>query len=468
MKRHTLLFLIIFLSLLYTKASELNKHRIIVLTDIENEPDDAESLVRFLLYCNQWDVEGLIATTSCWQQDKIADWRIYEILEAYEKVQRNLLIHEPGYPEASELRSLVKKGRPEFGMSAVGIGKNSEGSDWIVSILEKEDDRPVWILVWGGANTLAQALWQIQSTKPVSEVKRLTDKLRVYTISDQDDSGPWIRRTFPNIFYIVSPGFQENGGEGYFHATWIGISGERHYKFPSGADTNLILNPWVDKHVQNNHGPLGKEYPDIAYAMEGDTPSFLFLINNGLNAPGHPNWGSWGGRYALYTPAMQKFFHEQETRPIWTNTDDMVWIKGKCYLNNQATIWRWRDAYQNDFAARMDWCIQNYEDANHPPILELSHKNVITVYSGDSCILDATPSHDPDKDKLSFHWFHYGEPGTIVEAIPIDHEYKSKATIIAPKVNKPEDGHIILEVKDDGIPSLTRYERIIINILPKN
>ena len=97
---------------LVAQTTEL-KPRIIVLTDIENEPDDAMSLVRFLTYSNQWDVEGLIATTSVHQQNEIATWRIREILEAYGKVQDNLLLHEPGFPEVDYLYSVVSEGRKD-------------------------------------------------------------------------------------------------------------------------------------------------------------------------------------------------------------------------------------------------------------------------------------------------------------------------------------------------------------------
>ena len=461
-----LTFLIVFCLSVSLFGQNPQKHRIIVLTDIENEPDDAQSLVRFLLYSNQWDTEGIIATTSCWQRDKIADWRIYEILDAYEKVRPNLLKHESGYPETRFLRGIVKRGYPDYGMNAVGEGKSSEGSDWIISVLEKPDDRPVWVLIWGGANTLAQALWQIDMTKTPTEKEQMINKLRVYTISDQDDSGPWIRKTFPDLFYIVSPGYQENGGKGYFYATWIGISGERHYKFPGGADTNLILNPWIDKHIQNGHGPLGTEYPDIAYAMEGDTPSFLYLIQNGLNKPEKPDWGSWGGRYELYTPHYKKFFHEPETRPIWTNTDDMVWVDGKCYVNEQATIWRWREAFQHDFAARMDWCVNDYVNANHPPVAALNHEKTIIVKAGGTALLDASKSSDPDNHQLSYHWFHYRDPGTFVGDIEISNNRSPKSEFIAPEVSKPVDTHIILEVTDQGEPGLTRYQRVIVNVLP--
>ena len=132
-----------------------DKPRVIVLTDIENEPDDAESLVRFLTYSNQFDVEGIIATTSVWLRDKTAEWRIHEILEAYKEVQPNLLKHEEGYPSYEELRARTKVGIPEYGMKGVGEGKDSEGSDWIIQALKKDDPRPLWVLAWGGPNCLA-------------------------------------------------------------------------------------------------------------------------------------------------------------------------------------------------------------------------------------------------------------------------------------------------------------------------
>lgn len=443
-----------------------NEYRVLVLTDIENEPDDAQSLVRFLTYSNQWDIEGLIATTSCWQRDKIADWRILEIIEAYGKVRENLLLHEDGYPSQERLASKVKKGIPEFGMSGVGKGKDSEGSDWIIEVLEKPDKRPVWILSWGGINTLAQAMWKLEMTRTQEELDPLISKIRVYTISDQDDAGPWLRKTFPRMFYIVSPGFHENGGDAYFHATWTGISGERLYKFPSGADTSLILNPWVEDNI-SSHGPLGAQYPEIKYTMEGDTPTFLSLINNGLNDPENPQYGAWGGRYELYTPRTRPWFYQPETRPIWTDTEDMIWVKGQCYVSPQATIWRWRQAYQNDFAARMDWTIKPYDEANHPPIPKLAHEEVLTVHSGEAVTLDAEGSMDPDNHELKFNWMWYKEAGNCLHKISIVDANSKKASFIAPHVSHPQTIHIILSVTDLGLPALTRYKRIIINILPE-
>jgi hypothetical protein len=153
------------------------RHRVVVLTDIEADPDDTQSLIRFLLYCNEWDVEGLIATTSIHQQARVAPESILKVLEAYKKVQPNLLKHEKGYPSYDQLKPLVKKGLAVYGMNGVGEGKDSEGSNWIVKMLEKNDERPVWFCVWGGPSTLAQALWKIKNTKPAMEAEKCTRKL---------------------------------------------------------------------------------------------------------------------------------------------------------------------------------------------------------------------------------------------------------------------------------------------------
>src|SRR5581483_2214916 len=115
-------------------------------------------------------------------------------------------------------------------------------------------------------NTLAQALYKLRATKSPAETDRLVAKLRVYTISDQDDAGHWIRKNFPKLFYIVTP-----GGD-YSSATWTGIN-----TFITGIDNTTISNHWLAEHIQQHHGPMGAAYPDIAYAMEGDTPSFLAL-----------------------------------------------------------------------------------------------------------------------------------------------------------------------------------------------
>lgn len=466
----TMLAFIVSVNLIYGQSAEI-KPRVFVLTDVENEPDDAQSLVRFLTYSNQLDVEGIIATTSCWQRDKIADWRIHDIIDAYGQVKSNFEIHEKGYPSYEYMKSIVKKGIPKFGLTGVGEGNDSEGSEWLIQCLRKDDPRPVYIQAWGGANVLAQALWKMERTLSVSEQDKIINKIRVYTISDQDDCGTWIRKNYPKIFYIVSPGYEENGGGQYHYATWVGISGDKFHGRFNGPDFSIVDNPWLDKNIRQNHGPLGAKHPHTEYLMEGDSPSFLGLVNNGLNNPEHPDYGGWGGRYELYIPAFKKYMYEPETRSIWTDTQDEVWsdITGQFHTSNQATIWRWREAYQNDFAARIDWSnTPEYSKANHPPVVKLGYGNEIIVHSGDKVILSGVGSVDPDGDKLDYNWIYYREAGTLnIFGLKLEDSDKQVASFIAPDVKLSKTMHVILAVTDNGSPKLTRYQRVIVNVLPK-
>src|SRR5690606_32253411 len=137
------------------------------------------------------------------------------------------------------------------------------GSEWIIQKVD-EDEKPLWVLVWGGPNCLAQALWKVRMTRSAAELEKFVLKLRVYTISDQDDSGPWIRSTFPSLFYIASPGTHDNYA--YHSATWTGISGDYFHGRFSGADFDIVDNPWLDEHIRSK-GPLGAEYPQTTFLM---------------------------------------------------------------------------------------------------------------------------------------------------------------------------------------------------------
>lgn len=447
--------------------STAERLRVFVLTDIEADPDDSQSLVRFLTYSNEWDTEGIVATTSIHQKNMVAPESVLSIIDAYGKTFDNMKKHAEGYPTPEDLKAKVKQGLPVYGMQGVGGSKDSEGSEWLIQVLEKEDDRPLWVCVWGGSNVLAQALWKIRKTKSKAEAARLVKKLRVYTISDQDDSGPWMRETFPDLFYICTPGYT------YGNATWIGIAG----KFP-GSNQEVVSNEWLAEHIQQGHGPLGASYPDVAYIMEGDTPSFLYLIPNGLNQPDLPNFGGWGGRYEHYIPELQPQpttrpnwpETEQETRPLWTNTSDSIYLEEKdtSVVSNYATIWRWREEFQNDFSARMDWTVKTFDEANHPPVPALAHNEQLSVQSGEDFYLNAAGTSDPDGDSMSYYWFQYREAGSYPEvdnfAPYASNIYRLRVT--APEVNQEETIHFILKVTDKGTPALTRYKRVIVTVLP--
>ena len=449
------------------RFERLEKPRVIVLTDITNEPDDEESMVRFLVYSDQYDVKGMIATTSVWLRDKVRPGKIRERVEAFGQVRENLLRHAPGYPTAEQLLSVIKTGIPEFGMEGVGSGKSSEGSRHIIEVVDRADERPVWISVWGGANCLAQALWDVQHTRSEAELQTFVSKLRVYTISDQDDSGRWLRTTFPGLFYIVTP--SSVGHREYYKATWTGISGDRRYQNGPMHQFDLVDNPWLEANIIKGHGPLGALYPKLAYIMEGDTPSFLGLISNGLGSRKSPAYGGWGGRYVLYQSYA-------ETQPIWTNAegcqDTVVADSGVQYTSAQATIWRWREAYQHDFAARMDWCVaRTYQEANHNPVAVFAGDRTralayVSVKAGQPVVLDATGTYDPDADGLSYRWFVYGEAGSYEGVVKIEDEKTIRAHLTAPKTNAPTTVHVILQVKDDGEPCLYSYRRIVLEVEP--
>lgn len=474
--RIIILFMLFSLPFNFLFGQGNQKDRVIILTDIEADPDDTQSLVRLFLYSNQIDIKGIIATTSCWLTSNVHPESIERVIKAYGKIHLNLLKHEAGFPDAKTLSALVKKGLPKYGMTGVADGMDSEGSEWIIKVLEEDDNRPLWISTWGGVNTLAQALYKIKNTKSEQEEKRLISKLRVYTISDQDDSGIWIRNNFPDLFYIVSP------GDDYGSATWTGIN-----SVIKGIDNSTISNSWIAQNIQQNHGPLGAMYPDVAWGVEGDTPAFLSLIPNGLNVSEHPEWGGWGGRYELSKPDFSKTKKggsivdiAPETRVIWTNAIDhytpyllnefgrSVKQDSVSFTNDKVSLWRWRDDFQNDFAARMDWCLKSYEEVNHPPVVLLSHPDQITVKSGEDFTLDAFNTTDPDGGNISFLWFNYPEAGTYKTKIKVNGaENVYKAYFTAPKVDKEETAHFIVKATDKGVPQLSRYKRVIVRIIPK-
>lgn len=438
------------------------KPRLFVLTDIANEPDDEESMVRLLVYANEFDLEGLVATTSTHLRNRTRVDLIHRQLDAYAQVRPNLLKHASGFPTTESLRAVAAVGQPAYGMASVGEGKRTAGSRLLLAAADKADERPLWVGVWGGANTLAQALFDAHKERSAADLDRLVAKLRVYTISDQDDAGPWLRREFPKLFYIVSP------GGNYGRATWSGIAGCRHYKNGPGHKFHLVDNPWLEENVIKNHGPLGALYPRVAYIMEGDTPSFLGLINNGLGWHISPAYGGWGGRYVLHQPGG-------ETRPIWTNNQDsrdtVTADNGQTECTDMATIWRWREHFQHDFAARMDWCVtDDFNKANHNPIAVLNAdatKRVLemTAKPGETVTLSAAGSRDPDGHELTTSWFVYREAGSFTGEFKFNTTGEA-ASFVAPVVKQPQTIHVILQLTDSGSPSLFAYRRAVVSVTP--
>lgn len=447
-------------------APAQEKPRVIVLTDISNEPDDEESLVRFLVYANEYDVEGLIAITSTWLKQGPREDLIRRHLAAYAEVRPNLLKHAPGFPAVERLLAVTATGQTGYGMVCVGNGRSTAGSNLFAAAVDHADERPLWVTVWGGANTLAQTLWDVRARRTPEELARFVAKLRVYSVSDQDDAGPWLRREFPGLFYIVSPS-RPDGNE-YFRATWTGISGDRHYRNGPRHRFNLVDNPWLEENVIKGHGPLGALYPRLAYIMEGDTPTFLGLIDHGLGWPTSPAFGGWGGRYVLYQPLS-------ETRPVWTNNqtsrDTVTADNGTTETTDPATIWRWREHFQQDFAARMDWCVADtFAKANHnpQPVLNGDHtKNVLVLpaKAGTEIALSAEGTVDPDQNAVRVSWWIYPEAGTVKGAT-LTAANGLTTRVRLPAGTRPGTLHVILQAEDDGSPHLFAYRRAVLEVTP--
>jgi hypothetical protein len=115
------------------------------------------SLVRLLLYSNEIDIEALVASTSTWQKTAVHPETMRALIQAYKLSRPNLLQHAKGWPSAEDLDSRVFTGQRGYGMAATGPEQHSEGAEAIIRAAG-HDSRPLWICIWGGANTLAQAL----------------------------------------------------------------------------------------------------------------------------------------------------------------------------------------------------------------------------------------------------------------------------------------------------------------------
>jgi len=458
-------FVILFV-VLFSFNTGAQQPRLIVTTDIGQDPDDEQSMVRLLFYANEFDIVGLIANADANYEKEpplLKDHIIHEMIDAYRSIETSLKLHDRRYPDASYLHSVVKKGC--FGNSEyipysdfIGEGKDTEGSNWIIQQVDKADDRPLNIAVWGGACDLAQALWKVKQTRTDAGLNLFVNKLRVFFIGKQDASNDWVIDNFPKLWLILA---LDRGGDkwqsGYRGMFWGGdmsnTSKEWLHKFIIGQ--NLLADKYPDK------ASTGGEKKNPFGAMkEGDSPSFLYFLPNGLNSPENPSWGGWGGRYTVErdqfsADARDTFFDEQSGTEIHSQ---------------RATVFRWRPDFQHDFATRVQWATQTFAAANHyaEPKVNGSHEKshlIVKGKPGQRLPLDASGSTDPDGDTLAYHWLVYPEAGTFEDVVIIRNSDKQKCFLEIPPTARGKTIHVILRVTDQRAIPLTSYKRIVIEVL---
>lgn len=442
------------------------KTRVIVTSD--GEIDDECSMVRFLLYANEWDIEGIITSSSQyhWQGHKWAgdDW-INPYLDAYEKVYDNLKKHDKNYPTPEYLRERTVLGNVK---SEGDMEEETAGSELIVKVLlDETDKRPVWLQAWGGTNTIARALKTIEEKHP-EKMEDVANKIRFFFIWEQDNTyQEYIRKHWGkyNILTIISDQFIV-----YFYH-WKKYLLEEQQKYLVGS--------WMNSNIKNGHGDLCalyKSHDNGDFRSEGDSPAYFHVIPTGLRNEEHPDWGGWGGRYVKVRentwldPVEEEGYEYPEGRWYTSNAWGRTRLKKEIpndtmLLNYLEPSWRWVDVLQNDFAARADWCVKSYEDANHAPIVRLKNKLDILAKVGDRINLSADGTKDPDGDKLTYKWWYYKEAGRYKGEVAISGSNKIKSSIVVPSDAKKGDTiHIICEVTDNGEPFLTRYQRTVITV----
>lgn len=445
----------------FALAEENLKPRLVVCTDIapaDVEPDDMESMVRLMAYADLFEIEALITSVG-WNCDPYPkEWAQYlqRVIEAYRKdvpklmkrsEQKSFLPLEKengqqqiGYwPSADYLKSRAVMGSERGGIKVIGEDNDSQGSDFLIRLADEDDPRPIYVAAWGGANTLAQAIWRVKQTRSAEDLKRFVRKFRIYTITDQDmqynmrmdraySSHMWLRKEFSDdLLFIWDEGAWQEQCE----------LGKRHWQQHK-------------EHIQRK-GALGREYPDYKWGVEGDTPSFLYVMPNGLTDPEDPRQAGWAG------------YHE---RSLCADSLTTAWTSWQEPLRSISVGYKTRfyPDELNDFMARMQWADEGCGNRN-PQVIVGGNKGREPIHikakPGEIVRLDASQSMDPDGDGLSFCWWQQPEIGKT--KVTISQSEESIATIRVPADAVDDTIHIICEVHDHGPFHLVSYRRIIIS-----
>ncbi len=429
--------LLLFLSLTLPCAAAGERLRLIIETDAGGDPDDEQSLVRFLLYTCEWDVEGIIANRAeaidgeNKNRERTGPGIVRAQVKAYRECWPNLVQHDARYPKPDAL----------LARTVQGLDDSEEAVNLILAAVDKDDPRPVWYADWGtdkGAATvnMKRALDRVFKERGAEGYAAFKNKLRIigYDQFPEHTARPPAWKLWVNTFQ------PPQDGKRWYH------------RFSALTATAGGFD--ITRDCLTNHGPLGALYPlnTTHPQKEGDTMTFLYLVPTGMNDPEHPDWGSWGGRYGP---------HEQYPGLPYYHANQKDASNGSTSRDN--TLARWAADLQNDFRARLDWCVQPHDKANHPPVPKVEGPLRIQAKAGDSLTFGARGSTDPDGNNLTFQWIPYPEAGSFHFAPRIE-EKRAGMTMTAMPDAAGKTMHLILRVTDDGTPPLSRYERIIVEV----
>jgi Protein of unknown function (DUF1593) len=495
MKKFIPLALLCFISIVAFPKGNLP--RTIVTTD--GEIDDVDTFIRMLMYSNEYHLEGLVYSSSMWHYKgdgkgtkftsememtrtlygTKTDLRwpgvhwIQDLLQAYAQVHPNLILHDKNYPTPAYLNSLVKVGNIDFEGEMEQV---TEGSEWIKSKLLDKDPNPIYLQAWGGTNTIARALKSIEEQYaadknwPIIKAK-VSKKAIIYTVMDQDATyknyigGHWPEiRVFYNAHQFgsfaypwkrIMPKATQPYFEGAYMANRIildhGPLLKMYYSYGDGQKQ-----AGDDEHI---HGDISKiknaqwgDFSQYDFISEGDSPAFLHLVDVGLNNLNNPSFGGWGGRFVQAKDNPFRFEDNDEAADFNPET-------GKMDINYSQT--RWLIAAQEDFAARADWCVKSYADANHAPQITVKEGMFLTAKPGQELLINIE-TRDPDRNGIKLKAWAYPEAGSGKAGVAIGGKM---ATISIPDNAKLGDSyHVVIEGTDNGIPALTRYRRVVIQI----
>lgn len=494
------------------------KPRIIITCD--PELDDNNSLIRFLLFSCDVDVEGLIYASSGyhWKGDgkgtkwyvpgreyarfgldtcPCTSWRwdknerfIDNEVDAYAKVYPNLKVHNPDYPLPEVLKSTIRFGNIEFDGD---ISKSSPGSDLIKSLILDDKPGKLFITAWGGQSTIARALKSIQeqfenTTQWVAIKKKISHKVVLLPSGDQDDTyAKYIKPNWPDIEYR-----EFRYGPNY------GFAAQLHAK---AKDSIYFTATWMKKNV-TSRGPLGALYrvwgdgkqmvkgdkmdffglsgytsaqlKSMGYVVwmplqekgswigEGDDFTFMNMPANGLRAYEDGSYGGWGGR--VVNDRLTNNFSLLAGDTSQQALTDAINSAAAKRNNDAKTYPDFFPAAQLDFAARLKWSVTpNYADANHAPVVAIEGPLDILASAGETIKLSGKVS-DPDGNTVSIKWWQF-QVGTYTKQITILNPDSLQTRVIIPKDAVPgQTIHVVMEATDNGVPALTRYQRVIITI----